>query len=1409
LITYNTGLGATWANSSSRINTIQDVRALPDGPNGAYETYTFTYNSDAIPHLTQIANIVGNAAESYTLSYLEGQTLMSPFTPQVSFGTTTLLQSVNVTTLGFGNSFTYDASGSAELSTVTTPFGGRIRWAYRPFTYVGSRTLREVQDRYVTTTYSGTESQAYVFTRNDSVDEGLTIHSGVTIDDPSGIGEKAWTFSTTGSAWQLGMTTLYADRPSAALANQPYRTQQFTWVQDAAGNPYISTALTTLDPASANVQTQTTQTLDTNGNVLTSNIYGYGNLTTPAATYTNTYLTNSNYTSRYILNRLVSSIVNNPSQTVTLVSNTYDSSSLTNLPGVLEHDAAYSTSFVYRGNVTSTAQAGSPTITIARDIGGNAVSTSDGVTTTSVTTSSTTNYAAPSVITPNSNSNLQTSLSYTSWLGTSSVTGPNGATAATNFDAYGRPSSSTSIYGAKTTYGYSSSLPYVISTNTTNSNGTSLWTYTTLDGFGRTIEVQRGTGASVVSEVDTAYGPCACSPLQKVAQVSQPYVPGNTVYWTKYTYDGLGRTVSVLLPDTASTTTYAYSGNNTTLTDPAGKWKMQTKDVFGNLTVMNEPNPAGGANYVTSYTYDVLNHLTQVSMPRPSGTQTRTFVYSSTTQWLTSETHPESGTKTYTYNSDGTLATRIDANGNKTVYTYDAYKRLTMKSYWYLSSGTWTEATLQRLTLTYDTNSINSSYSQNAWGRLTTAQWNVVTNCESDMSCGAGVTPGTNTQMYSYTPAGQIAGKSLQVSLVISPAGGGTTIDTFNLAGTFGYDNQGRMTTITYPQTYTLNSYYAPIANPTQSYNYSYDGMEREYSVGSGSSQTNVAASAQYGPSDELLQLNNGSGGPIETRTYNTLVQLKTVNTNLFEYNYSATQNNGRIISANHLAGSVSESLYYTYDSLNRLSTASGSGVGTVIPAWSESYTYDGFGNLTDKTPTGGAPLLEVATHAGTNHITGETYDANGNTTSFIVGENEYSYTYDYENRLVTSAGDTYSYGPDNLRTYKIQPNGNEYVYFYDPFGRRMGAYQISSPGWEEQNVYCVCGETTALWFAGTNLTNANGNLPDRLGSVTSGNGFFPYGEEYTTPTVDGDDFATYYHDVDTGLDYAQNRYYSSILGRFLNPDPYMGSMNPTNPNSFNRYSYVMNDPVNSNDPSGLGCFADEDDPDGNDIGSPCISMGGDGYCPPEFANCGLSIGGDQCAGDSFADGSGCPRQGGTPTQQVSAQAPPCWTNELKIAQTLDELGENVEEIAAGSIHGSALASLDNLVNTDVAEEFLQIMTMVTTGPPTGPDYVGGHFNLVLSTIGLQQALGSSFGIFNRLLGGTHDGTRQDAVYGNARQGNFTLHSKQNLGAGTFTFHFDIYNPLKFIPFTTIQHLFGDYFGGHFGTPCLDPAWGK
>jgi RHS repeat-associated protein len=64
--------------------------------------------------------------------------------------------------------------------------------------------------------------------------------------------------------------------------------------------------------------------------------------------------------------------------------------------------------------------------------------------------------------------------------------------------------------------------------------------------------------------------------------------------------------------------------------------------------------------------------------------------------------------------------------------------------------------------------------------------------------------------------------------------------------------------------------------------------------------------------------------------------------------------------------------------------------------------------------------------------------------------------------------------------------------------------------------------------------------------------------------------FTTYERDAESGTDYAINRQYQTITGRFMQADPFEGSYEISNPQSLNRSSYVGNDPVNFIDPLGL-----------------------------------------------------------------------------------------------------------------------------------------------------------------------------------------------------------------------------------------------
>ena len=93
---------------------------------------------------------------------------------------------------------------------------------------------------------------------------------------------------------------------------------------------------------------------------------------------------------------------------------------------------------------------------------------------------------------------------------------------------------------------------------------------------------------------------------------------------------------------------------------------------------------------------------------------------------------------------------------------------------------------------------------------------------------------------------------------------------------------------------------------------------------------------------------------------------------------------------------------------------------------------------------------------------------------------------------------------------------------------------------------------------------------------------FGPYGDELGTagpwrPTVTGygvdatrQKFTGQERDSETGLDYFLARYYSGIQGRFGSPDPGNAGASPTDPQSWNGYAYVSNNPLTFTDPSGM-----------------------------------------------------------------------------------------------------------------------------------------------------------------------------------------------------------------------------------------------
>jgi RHS repeat-associated protein len=755
-----------------------------------------------------------------------------------------------------------------------------------------------------------------------------------------------------------------------------------------------------------------------------------------------------------------------------------------------------------------------------------------------------------------------------------------------SYDSIGRPSVGTSAFGGTTNYTYSTlgAAPPLWQ----QENGPNGITITTLDGLGRAIRVTREDGnGNIQSYQDTVYAPCACSPLGKIQKVSMPYAPGATEYWTTYTYDGLGRTLSVQKPDGVSTTTYSYVGNVTTVTDPAGLAKTFTKDVLGNLLTVVEPDPTNqpSGTVTTSYSYDWMNHVACVDMDRGgtlgaytytsngvtctsvyaqnTGTrQTRTFVYSDA-GLLTSTTNPETlnAVVSYTYDSYNRLSTKTDAKTQTFVYSYDASNRaIEIQKYPAGQYPNGQEDVCARVNYTYGNNAASYNY-----GRLTSASTlQVQGTCYSAPSY---------TESYTYGAPGNVASKTVSAS-------GATWNSSYGQTATinYGYDSYGRTTSVQYPfsQSGQYGLSYSPVTFTT-----TYDTMGRPSGLTDSNGNTWVnSASTVYDYAGRLQTLK--FLGVTETRGYDTVGQIASIgwsNSNYGQlsgtltYTYPSGQtgvysdggktsfNNGQI---SQMTDSISgETTVYEYDALKRVISASNS-------AGTETFSYDGFGNLTGKTLNG--TLQSVPVNSATNQLSGPTYDLNGNMT---VGAGA-TMSYNEDNRMSTaqeSSGgvEYYYYTPDGKRFYRQMANGDTQYTLYGAHGEALGTFSVQgSSSHTEMSVYFG---GRRLW-QGPYYSSANGSqgavFADRLGSNRNTGNYYPYGDAVGTAPQDQVGFATYTQDSYTGLDYADHRMYASTYGRFNSPDPYRRSAKPRNPGSWNRYAYALGDPINGSDPTGL-----------------------------------------------------------------------------------------------------------------------------------------------------------------------------------------------------------------------------------------------
>src|SRR6185437_11637898 len=155
-------------------------------------------------------------------------------------------------------------------------------------------------------------------------------------------------------------------------------------------------------------------------------------------------------------------------------------------------------------------------------------------------------------------------------------------------------------------------------------------------------------------------------------------------------------------------------------------------------------------------------------------------------------------------------------------------------------------------------------------------------------------------------------------------------------------------------------------------------------------------------------------------------------------------------------------------------------------------------------------------------------------------------------------------------RVQEVSTYNVEKVFVYDAFGQMAAEYSLGA-----QSLPC-----TTCYIATDHLGSTR-MVTDQNANVVGRHDYLPFGEEIAANTGGRDStfgtqdfvnqkFTGQERDSETGLDFFQARYFSAALGRFNSPDPGNAAASLFNPQSWNGYSYVANNPLTLIDPTGM-----------------------------------------------------------------------------------------------------------------------------------------------------------------------------------------------------------------------------------------------
>lgn len=674
------------------------------------------------------------------------------------------------------------------------------------------------------------------------------------------------------------------------------------------------------------------------------------------------------------------------------------------------------------------------------------------------------------------------------------------------------------------------------------------------------------------------------------------------IHTTHFTYDIFDRPVSIATPD-QKTTTFSYVGASAKrstigiFTGGTSDTPVTTSANYDHLGRLISVQEARGttSSTITSYSYDVGDRLVSVVQPTDTGgNQFRSFAYDNR-GFLLTETHPELGS-----GGNGSVAyEEYDARGH-------AHRRMIGDRYGAFDVRTSFDAAERPETVTRAT----APTPQGGDPILKQFAYDQGYDCGAGLNCrgklAAAVrynfSPGLGTvavtETYEYNG---VRGRPSRRYRTVGDALPAFAGNRFLFDET--YDDRGRPATIIYPCRAQAN--YCTGAEPFRRVTYQYAG-------GFLTAVSPWATALTYQPNGSLDTVTHASGflrevwtpDPYGLNRPNTIRAVDASDVTQWtsgQYLYDGAGNITQI-------GSRS----YRYDLFNRLSSESDGGLAI-------GYQYDKVGNLKEQTTTifaaptpvpgtsGGGTfsraINRVAIDSATNHLTYGTYDMAGNATS--AGSKTLTYDALGTTTSITVDGRSFQflYTPDEERiaAVELRNTGNRTTWTLRGFENQLlrtwrdEFSNGTSIQWREDEI-----RRGPLLLASETPAGTRHYALDHLGSprlISDATGMH---SQYFSAfggggTLDGGSLQFTGHERDAAAlgdgkvdlpDYMHARFYDVSEARFLSLDPTWSSADLGTPQSWNRYSYVGNNPVGRFDPDGrcgwgwllgaAGCVAED-----------------------------------------------------------------------------------------------------------------------------------------------------------------------------------------------------------------------------------------